>query len=198
MIVGQVEKPERELTTLEYVVLGFLALKPQSGYTILNNLEMGVYRASASTGSVYPVLKRLETAELITSTIETVYETRARKVYSLLPAGEHLLDDWLRQPPAMAEVIEEYDIALHKFLIAGYRLSQADVLAWLANYESVTRAALAMRTAIASVTDHELSVSAHAELINQSLKLETETRLTWIHIAQARLRLVPDPVERPE
>ena len=196
--VGQVEIPERELTTLEYVILSFLALKPQSGYTILNNLETGVYRASASTGSVYPVLKRLETGGLITSTIEAVYETRARKMYSLLPAGEQRMDNWLRQPPAMAEVIEEYDIALHKFLIASYRLSQAEVLDWLANYEAVTRAALAMRTAIASVSDHELRASPHVELINQSLKMETETRLTWIHLAQARLHIVPDRVERSE
>jgi len=198
MIIGRADATERRLTTLEYVILGFLALKPQSGYTILNYLETGVYRASASTGSVYPVLKRLENAGLIASTVEAVYETRPRKVYTLLPAGELTLDNWLRQPPAMAEVIEEFDIALHKFLIAGYRLSRAEVLAWLDDYEAVTRAALAMRTAIASVTDHELSLSPHADLINHALKLETETRLTWIQLAQGRLRAVPDAVDHRE
>src|ERR1700690_3907977 len=102
----------RDLTTLEYVVLGFLAFKPQSGYAMLNNLETGVYRASASTGSVYPVLKRLEKLGLIKSAIEAVYETRPRKVYELLPSGEAALDEWLRRDPTIAEVVEEYDIAM--------------------------------------------------------------------------------------
>src|SRR5215472_12006374 len=103
MIRQRTKTPIRELTTLEYVILGFLAVKPQSGYTILNNLETGVYRASASTGSVYPVLKRLENAALIGGTVEAEYETRPRKVYSLLPAGGSILDNWLRQPPNMTE-----------------------------------------------------------------------------------------------
>ncbi|MHB8625167.1 MAG: PadR family transcriptional regulator [Aggregatilineales bacterium] len=193
MVDRRVEVTERDLTSLEYVILGFLALKPQSGYTILNNLEIGVYRASASTGSVYPVLKRLEKAGLIASAIEAVYETRLRKVYTLLPAGEQLLDAWLRQPPTMAEVIEEYDIALHKFLIAEYRLSRAEVLTWLDHYEAVTNAALAIRTAIAAIADPDAAISPHAELINHSLKLETETRLSWIHVAQAHLQALSDP-----
>src|SRR4051812_17319790 len=109
----QAGQTARELTTLEYVILGFMGIKPRSGYDIMTSLETGVYRASASTGSIYPILKRLESLELITSTIEAVYETRPRKVYSLLPAGEKVLDEWLRRSPNMAEVIEGYDIAMH-------------------------------------------------------------------------------------
>src|SRR5262245_17145628 len=128
---AQAGSASRELTTLEFVILGFLGVKPKSGYDIMNDLQTGVYRASASTGSVYPILKRLEKLGLITSTIEAVYETRPRKVHSLLPAGEQILDDWLRRPPTMAEVIEEYDIAMHKFLVSEFRLSREEVLNWL-------------------------------------------------------------------
>jgi len=177
----------RELTTLEYVILSFLAIEPQSGYNILNQLEAGLYRASASTGSVYPVLKRLETAGLANSLIEAEYETRPRKVYTLTETGMKLLDSWLRQAPEMADVIEQYDLMLHKFLIAEYRLSRAEVLAWLSAYEQVTRGSLSMRQAIAAVSDPDL-LSTHVDLINQSLHLEVETRLAWITAAQARLR----------
>jgi len=179
----------RDLTTLEYVILSFMVIAPQSGYSILNQLEGGLYRASASTGSVYPVLKRLEASGLVNSAIEGEYQTRPRKIYTLSPLGTQTLDLWLRQAPEMADVIEQYDLMLHKFLIAEYRLSRVEVLNWLAAYERVTRGSLAMRQAIADVSVSDLSLSPHLELINQSLKLEVETRLAWIVAAQVRLRI---------
>jgi len=180
----------RDLTTLEYVILSFMAIAPQSGYSILNQLENGLYRASASTGSVYPVLKRLEAAGLVHSAIEGEYETRPRKVYTLSRAGKELLDAWLRLAPEMADVVEQYDLMLHKFLIAEHRLSRDEVLTWLDAYERVTRGSLAMRQAIADVSD-SVPLSPHLDLINQSLKLEVETRLAWITTAQAQLRHNP-------
>jgi DNA-binding PadR family transcriptional regulator len=184
----QAGSPSRELTTLEYVILGFLGIRPSSGYDIMHHLETGVYRASASTGSVYPILKRLEKLGLITSTIEAVYETRPRKVHSLLPAGEQALDDWLRRAPTMAEVIEEYDIAMHKFLVSEYRLSRKEVLDWLAGYEAIVKMAHALHTALMAATGNESQLSEHTQLINRSLVLEIEARLAWTEEAQARLR----------
>jgi len=178
----------RDLTTLEYVILSFMAITPQSGYSILNQLETGLFRASASTGSVYPVLKRLEAAGLVSSAIEGEYETRPRKVYTLTASGIQMIDAWLIQAPGTADVIEQYNLMLHKFLIAEYRLSRAQVLEWLSAYERVTRGSLAMRQAIAAVSEPELSMSPHLDLINQSLKMEVEARLSWIIAAQTRLR----------
>ncbi len=178
----------RELTTLEYVILGFLGIKPGSGYDMMHNLETGIYRASASRGSIYPILKRLEELGLITSTIEAVYATRPRKVHSLLPAGEQVLDDWLRRTPTMAEVIEEYDIAMHKFLVSEYRLSREEVLEWLAAYEAVANTARTLHSALIAATGTDSPLSAHTRLITRSLMLEIEARLTWIKEAQTRLR----------
>ncbi len=182
------QQATRELTTLEYVILGFMAIAPQSGYAIINQLQMGVYRVSASTGSIYPVLKRLEQAELIQSVIESTHELRPRKVYTLLPSGAQLLDSWLRHPPMLQEVIEDYDIAMHKFLIAEYRLPRTDVLIWLDQYESIVKTALTVRAALDQATQDEPPMPLHAQLVNQSTIIEIEARLNWIHIAQARLR----------
>jgi DNA-binding PadR family transcriptional regulator len=51
---------DRELTTLEYIVLGLISLQPQSGYDVVSYFESGAYSWSASPGSIYPMLKRLE------------------------------------------------------------------------------------------------------------------------------------------
>jgi len=181
------EPSTRELTVLEYVILGFLGIKPQSGYDIIGNFEIGIYRTSASTGSIYPVLKRLEKLELITSTLEAVHETRPRKVYALRPAGERLLDDWLRRSPTLSEIIEDFDIAMHKFLVAEYRLSRSEVLEWLDAYEQVVTLSQQLGGAIYQATQGG-GLSLHAGLVNYSIKLEIQARLTWIKAAQSRLR----------
>ncbi len=179
------EKAERELTSLEYVILGFLAAAPQSGYSLINRVETGRYRWSASAGSIYPVLKRLEQNELIKSHLEAEYETRPRRVYSLLPAGTALLDEWLRKPLQLRDVIEEYDIALHKFLIAEIRLSRAEVLDWLEQYAVLVRGAAQIQNELSSRMN-ALS-STHESLVNRSLMLEIEARRQWIEEAIERL-----------
>ncbi len=182
----------RELTTLEYVILGFLGAEPRSGYSIITSLESGIYRASASTGSIYPVLKRLEKLGLIASTLEVVHEMRPRKVYRLSPDGEVILDEWLRRPPTISEVIEEYDIAMHKFLASESRLSREEILAWLDGYESVVQVSLSIRTAMDRLTQNETQISVHTQLVNQSLILEIQARLAWIQTARLCLNANPD------
>ena len=76
---------DRELTVLEYMVLGLISIHPQSGYSIIATFESGLYRWSSSPGSVYPILKRLEQQGLLDSELEVVYETRPRKMYNLTP-----------------------------------------------------------------------------------------------------------------
>ena len=70
----------RELTILEYTILGLLSICPLTGYSVIGALEKGSYRLSTSTGSIYPALKRLERHNIIAGELEAVYETRPRKV----------------------------------------------------------------------------------------------------------------------
>ena len=55
----------KNLTTLEYVVLGMIGVEPQSGYSLITTFESGIFRWSASPGSIYPTLKRLEQAGFV-------------------------------------------------------------------------------------------------------------------------------------
>ena len=40
--IAATQQGNRGLTTLEYIILGFLGMKPQSGYDIINNFETGI------------------------------------------------------------------------------------------------------------------------------------------------------------
>lgn len=185
-------KSVRELTTLEYTILGLLGMYPRTGYDILSTFESGTYRWSASAGSIYPVLKRLEKQGIVTSQIEMVHEARPRKVYSLLPAGENILDTWLRQAPRLADVIEDYDIALYKFVFAEQRLTRAEVLTWLDIYESITRSSDAVQQVMNDASRESGVMTLHQQLAVESIALETKARLAWIELARQRLMMEPE------
>src|SRR5215469_7367952 len=121
----------RELTTQEYVILGLISIEPQSGYSIISTLEVGVYRWSASPGSIYPILKRLEKDGIIEGTLEMVHETRPRKMYNLTPLGESILDTWIKARLTLRELYQERDTVMLKFMFAEYRLSREEILSWL-------------------------------------------------------------------
>jgi DNA-binding PadR family transcriptional regulator len=176
---------ERDLTTLEFIVLGLISESPQSGYSIISALEGGKHRWSASPGSIYPVLKRLEQYGLIAGELEMVYETRPRKMYTLTPLGEQVLDDWLRGPLSWNEVLDERDVVLVKFLFAEKRLSREEVIDWLDHYEQQTDEYQGPRVAFYEAMLG--NVSLHQQLIHQLTMMELNMQRTWIQMARHRL-----------
>ncbi len=180
----------RELTTLEYMVLGLISMEPRSGYGIISAFETDVHRWSASPGSIYPILKRLEKQDLLDSQLEMVHETRPRKMYSLTPLAEEVLNDWLRRPPTKREVSVERDIVLRKFLFAENRLSHQEILAWLDDYEQGTddyevMLNLGVEAGIAEGT-------VHYQLFTEAARLELEMQRNWIQMARHRLKSLAD------
>ncbi len=184
------DEQDRELTTLEYVVLGLISTGPQSGYSIISTFETEVYRRwSASPGSVYPMLKRLERRGVIAGELEVVYETRPRKMYRLTPAGERLVDAWLKAPLGKPDVTEERDITMLKFLFAENRLSREEILVWLDDYEGAARAYEVM---FRTQRDPEWSDwSLHQRLIVEGMLMEIDMQLKWIQTARHRLLVSP-------
>jgi PadR family transcriptional regulator PadR len=175
----------RELTTLEYIVLGLISEAPQSGYSIITTLESGTSRWSASPGSIYPILKRLEKQGYIVGELEIIHETRPRKMYNLTSLGEESLDDWLRRPLTWSEVLDERDIVLIKFLFAEKRLAVDEVLDWLDIYEQQTRTYDGPRRAFHEALIRE--VTLHQQLIHEMTLMELNTQITWIQMARRRL-----------
>ncbi len=175
----------RTLTTLEYVVLGLIGMEPQSGYSLITFFEAGVYRWSASPGSIYPMLKRLEQQGIIAGRLEMEYETRPRKMYTLTSLGESLLDEWLRAPLTSTEIGQERDIVLLKFLFAEKRLTRAEVIAWLDAYEKATDTYIMMAN---MQRDPKAKVwSVHQQLLIEQSLMELEMQRSWIQMALKRL-----------
>jgi DNA-binding PadR family transcriptional regulator len=183
---------ERELTTLEYLVLGLISMEPQSGYSIISTFESGRYRWSGSPGSVYPILKRLEKQRILVSELEVVHETRPRKIYSLAPLGEEILDDWLRSPLTRNEVMVERDLVLMKFLFAERRLSRQEVLAWLDAYAEETEnyhSFFSISPPLYGDDDPDIVQhrTPHTKLINEAVHMELSMQREWIKLAKEQL-----------
>jgi DNA-binding PadR family transcriptional regulator len=177
---------ERDLTTQEYVALGMTSLQPQSGYSILSTFDLGAFRLSSSPGSVYPMLKRLERSGLMLGTVETPHETRARKMYSPTPRGEQLLDEWLRLPISVEDVLTGRDLLLMKFLFMERRFKRLEVLDWLANYAE----ALELHEQLLRVQrDPEMKEwSLHQQLLIEATIMDLHVQRAWVAVARQRLQ----------
>lgn len=81
-----------------YVILGMLSMESnRSGYDIRKAIESSVgYFWSESYGQIYPTLKQLAAEGLITASESD--GKRQRQQYSITPAGEAALRDWLALP----------------------------------------------------------------------------------------------------
>ena len=84
-----------ELSKTAYVVLGMLRLGRRTGYEIKSLVDVSTrYFWAASYGQIYPELKRLEEAGLVTGEDDDS-DGRRRRAYELTEAGERALHDWL-------------------------------------------------------------------------------------------------------
>ena len=105
-----------ELSPTAYVVLGMLSLGPKSGYEIKALVDKSTrFFWAASYGQIYPELKRLSEAGLVTG-VDSPTGGRKRTVYEITADGEAKLKAWLRQPPRTFEMRDE---GLLKLFFAG-------------------------------------------------------------------------------
>jgi DNA-binding PadR family transcriptional regulator len=186
----------RDLTTLEYIVLGLISVEPQSGYSIVNYFDEDSYNSwSASPGSVYPMLKRLEKQGMIEGELEMEHETRPRKMYTLSEEGEAALDAWLREVPKMRPFYEQRELAMVRFQFMERRLSRDEVLVWINNYldgvEYATRGSQFYQQGINKAMEESGQVSLHSQLAMEAYLLELNTVRTWLEMARVRLSLMP-------
>ena len=105
-----------ELNPTAYVILGMVSKEPRSGYEIKAVVDQTTrFFWTASYGQIYPELKRLSEAGLV-SGVDSPTGGRKRTVYEITADGEEELKAWLRQPPRTYEMREE---GLLKLFFAG-------------------------------------------------------------------------------
>ena len=96
-----------QLSPTAYVILGFVRNEPRSGYEIKALVDNSTrFFWAASYGQIYPELKRLSEAGLITGS-DSPTGGRKRTVYEITADGEEELRSWLRQAPETFEMRDE-------------------------------------------------------------------------------------------
>jgi DNA-binding PadR family transcriptional regulator len=96
-----------ELSNTAYVILGFLAREPKSGYEIKQAVDTSTrFFWAASYGQIYPELRRLEAAGLVESQRDDS-GGRRRTVHHITPDGRAALRGWVGEPAAVTEFRDE-------------------------------------------------------------------------------------------
>ncbi len=87
------EYPDAQINEREAAVLGLLYEKPLYGYTIEKIIEKRGMRHWTDIGfsSIYYVLKRLESRNLIASSCQQQEDKPSRKVYTITQEGRYLM-----------------------------------------------------------------------------------------------------------
>ena len=105
-----------ELSATAKVILGMLAARPRSGYEIKQLVDSSArFFWAASYGQIYPELKKLERAGLITGD-DSSQGGRQRTTFRLTADGKRAAREWISKPP---EVLETRDEGLLKLFFAG-------------------------------------------------------------------------------
>ena len=113
------------LTPTARVILGMLKLGVRTGYDIKKVIDSSTrFFWTASFGQIYPELKRLRKAGLVSAREEPRGKVK-RTVYSLTPKGERALHEWLTDRENV--IFEIRDESLLR-LFFGDVLSQEEVL----------------------------------------------------------------------
>jgi PadR family transcriptional regulator AphA len=87
------------LKSFHHFILGLLTRQPMSGYDIKRFLaDLGWLVGSPSYGAIYPALHALLQDKLVTVQVLSEDNKPPRKVYTITPAGERALHEWIHQP----------------------------------------------------------------------------------------------------
>ena len=113
-------------TTLEFAILGLLALAPHSGYDLLQIFETtAIGNYSSSPGAIYPALGRLEKRALIEGVVDDSHALRPKKVFRPTPDGKKVLRRWLRARITENDVQRHLDELLLRFALHSVVEKQA-------------------------------------------------------------------------
>jgi DNA-binding PadR family transcriptional regulator len=86
--------------TLDYAVLGLVALRPSTGYDVAARMRRPVgYYWAESHGGIYPSLRRLAEAGWLTVEDVAGPGPRGKREYTVTAAGRRALGEWAVQPP---------------------------------------------------------------------------------------------------
>jgi DNA-binding PadR family transcriptional regulator len=116
---------------MEQVLLGFLMAGEAHGYELHGRVEGELGRVWAMGASnIYGVLRQLEEAGQVESTLTPQDNRPPRKVYRITPAGRSSFLDWVRRAvPSMRDMRVEFPAKLYFFHALGLEGAGALIVA---------------------------------------------------------------------
>ena len=85
--------------SLDFILLGLLALRPSTGYDLKKMMDSSIrYISPVALSQIYPTLKQMTAQELITFQIEKRTSKPDLKIYSITETGLALFRQWLAEP----------------------------------------------------------------------------------------------------
>lgn len=173
----------------QFAILGILAiLKKSSGYDLKKHMESSTqYFWKESFSSIYPVLEDLEKQNLIVKIDAPTRSLRNRTPYTLTPAGEKALKDWLIQTPENMQLRNELLLKL----FFGNFVSIDVSIAHLENYHQELLTKLATFNEIKKELQHSDTLENLYSLItiDHGIRL-TAASLEWCNQAIRTLKSV--------
>jgi len=110
-VEAAVQKFQRELNagTVALVLLTTLdtSSEPLYGYEIARRLQPGEDDPRVKQGTLYPVLRSMESSGLLSSEVEPSSSGPPRRYYRVTPLGEEVLEAWDRLWVATRDFVEE-------------------------------------------------------------------------------------------
>jgi len=127
--------------SLRFTLLGFLSYGPMTGYDLKKHIDNSTqFFWHASLSQIYPTLKRMDEDGLVEAAVIPQEGRPDKKVYTITPAGQAALMDWLAEP--LGELSPQKDPALLKLFFSGV-LNREAILAHLCRHQELHRARLA-------------------------------------------------------
>jgi DNA-binding PadR family transcriptional regulator len=180
---------DRKLSPLEMSALGTLWKHgPMTAYALMKSFEnsgAAYYRSGA--GSIYPLVKRLAEAGLLTSEGGAGKSERAKseKLYSTSEAGRQALRDWLT-PPFDGE---EFTCALDLFRSRAYMLNILPPEERERFFVDVTNGLRMLERRVQAILDEYRQKGDEVDVLAATGALyETQARLKWIRMMRAKLK----------
>ena len=85
--------------SLEFILLGLLALRPSTGYDLKKTMDISVrYISPVALSQIYPTLKRMTQDGLVEFQLVERSGKTDLKIYSITEIGQTLFRKWLAEP----------------------------------------------------------------------------------------------------
>jgi DNA-binding PadR family transcriptional regulator len=111
----------KETPTLDYVLLALMKIHPRiTGYQLKAIITQSTqYFFKAHLSQIYPRLKAMLANKWVSCEIEPQKGKPDRKLYSLTPLGDEMLNDWLCEPFDFERTRDSFDKYFVKMLFIG-------------------------------------------------------------------------------